>query len=81
VSKHYDEEPFSYPKNTPPSSENEFFGSGWSVKRENGKFYFSYLSGQLQGKISKVEISESDFEEAKKGRIEFDEMCRKYNVH
>jgi hypothetical protein len=81
MSKYYDEVPFTFPEDTPSSSDDEFFGSGWSVKREGGRFYFSYLSGQLQGKSCKIEISESDFEGAKQGGLQFDEMCRKYNIH
>ncbi len=80
MSKLYDEKPFIYPERK-PSSEDEYFDNGWSVRREGKKFIFCYISGQLQGELKKIEISEVDFNAAKNGRISFDELCRKYNVH
>ncbi len=80
MNKYHGEEPFDY-STDPKSSDNEFFGSGWSVKRDGTKYYFCYISGQLQGACQKVEITALDFEDIKKGNMSFNEICRKYQVH
>lgn len=75
----YKMKPGSYPEK-PKNSENEFFGNGWSVKRENEKFYFNFISGSLQGEFKSIEIAEEDYNSARAGEISFDEICAKYNV-
>ncbi len=80
MSDYYEEEQFVYSK-IKSSTKEEFIGNGWSVKKENEKYYFEYISGQLQGKENKIEISKIDFQKAKKGHVTFDEMCRIYNVY
>ncbi|MCE9552555.1 MAG: hypothetical protein K8T91_04145 [Planctomycetes bacterium] len=69
-----------YPSNTPRSTADEFIGQGWSVRALGGKFYFAYISGELAGRKKEIEISESDFQQAKSGNIGFDELCIKYDV-
>lgn len=81
MSKYYEESPLVYPKETPKNSEDQFFGNGWDVAKEEGRFYFSYISGQLAGSENKIEISESDFCDMKSGKLSFDQICRKYGVN
>lgn len=80
MSKYYEEAPLNY-GDTPGSTDDEYFGSGWSVRREGGLFYFCFISGNLQGERRKVRISKDDFEEIRQGGMSFDEICRKYEVH
>lgn len=62
------------------STTNEFFGTGWSVREENGKFFFHYISGSLAGNTNEIEIKEEDYLAARNGKITFDELCIKYDV-
>jgi len=71
--------PGKYPSK-PNNSENEFFKNGWSIKKEDLKFYMNYISGSLQGDFKTVEISEEDFNLSIQDKITFDELCIKYNV-
>ncbi|MDO6708835.1 hypothetical protein [Photobacterium sp. 1_MG-2023] len=80
MSKFYDINQFEYPP-SPTSSDEEYFGSGWSVRKQGDKFYFSYISGQLQGHSDEVEILEDDFYCIKCSSMSFDEICRKLDVH
>ena len=68
-----------YPKK-PKDTENEFFKNGWSIRKENNKFYMSYISGSLQGDLRIIKISKDDFNLAKDDKITFDELCIKYDV-
>jgi|1185.fasta_scaffold500372_2 hypothetical protein len=79
--KYYTIEPGEYPddKNR-KNNENEFFGNGWSVKKDGESYTFTFISGSLAGKLKEVTISEEDFIAAKTGKITFDELCIKYNV-
>ncbi len=72
--------PGKYPQK-PTNTENEFFKSGWSIRKENDKYYMSYISGSLQGELKLVEISNDDFVLAKDDKITLDELCIKYNVN
>lgn len=81
MNKYYEESELVYPKETPKNSDDQFFGVGWDVAREGGKFYFSYISGQLAGRENKIEISESDFFDMRSGELTFDKVCRKYGVN
>lgn len=78
--KYYTAKPGKYPDKENQNTDDEFFGTGWSVKRENDHFFFCYVSGSLQGEFKKVEIAKEDFEMAKAGKITFDQLCIKYNV-
>lgn len=81
MNKYYEEKELVYPKESPENSEDQFFGNGWDVERKNGKFYLSYISGQLAGKENRIEISEDDFFDMKLGKLTFDQICRKYRVN
>lgn len=72
--------PGRYPKKN-QNTENEFLKNGWSVKKENDKFYMSYISGSLQGELKIIEISKIDFDLAKDDKVTFDELCIKYDVN
>ncbi len=80
MSKYYEESPLVYPKETPKNSVDHFFGNGCDVAKKEGKFYFSYISGQLAGRENKIEISESHFCDIKLGKLFFDQTCRKYGA-
>jgi len=69
-----------YPEK-PKNTENEYFGIGWSVKKETEKYYFQFISGTIQGDQKSVEITEDDYLMARAEKISFDELCVKYNVH
>ena len=81
MNDYYEKSELNYPDKVPVSSEEVFFGNGWEVSRESGKFYFSYVSGALEGRENKIEINKEDFDAIKNGEITFDQMCRKYNVN
>ena len=75
----YEEVPFEYPEK-PESSEHEYFGDGWSVRQEQDRFVFAYLSGEVVSKEKEVEISQEDYLAAREGKLGFDELCIKYKV-
>ncbi|MEO6904690.1 MAG: hypothetical protein ABI315_16300 [Bacteroidia bacterium] len=77
--KYYTTKPGQYPDEN-KNNQNEFFGNGWSIKKENDKFILNYISGSLQGDLKTIEISEDDFNAAKKGETNLDNLCIKYNV-
>ncbi|MDE9552697.1 hypothetical protein [Xenorhabdus bovienii] len=80
MNKYYEEIPLCYndaPQNLP---EGEFVKDNWSVRVENEKYIFSYISGEFSGRLKQVEIMECDYFKAIEGNITFDELCRKYNV-
>ena len=81
MNEFYEEVPFSCPDELPKSSDDEFFGDSWSVRRQDGKLFFSYISGELAGRTKEIEIDESDFNDARLGKIDGDGMCIKYGVH
>lgn len=66
--------------NSPKNKDDEFFGSGWSVRRADGRYYLSYISGELAGLLKEIEIEQEDFELARKGKIGLDDLCIKYGV-
>lgn len=66
-----------YPE-APKNSENEFFGNGWSVKKEAGKYELSWISGELAGRLKTIEITEEDFLSAKDGRLGLNDLLIKY---
>jgi hypothetical protein len=80
MSEYYDEVPLSYPSSKPPISDEEHVGQGWSVCASGGRYYFTYISGELAGKMKEIEIAKPDFEQAKAGKMGFDKLCRTYNV-
>ncbi|MCA9013725.1 MAG: hypothetical protein KDA77_00205 [Planctomycetaceae bacterium] len=80
MSEYYREIPGEFPKEKPQSTENEFFGSGWSVRRLDDKFFFEFISGELAGRLKEIEISASDFNHTKAGELSFDDLCYKYGV-
>lgn len=82
MSKYYTVEPGEYPddKNR-KNSDDEYFGNGWSVKKQDDLFICTYISGALAGALKSVTISEDDFLAAKAGKITIDEICIKYNVY
>ena len=75
----YEERPLTY-SDPPESTEDEFFGNGWSVRRENGQYFFSYISGELAGRAKEIEITKTDYAAARAGEIDFDGLCIKYGV-
>ena len=80
--KYYDFEPGKYPDDkSKKNNANEYIGNGWSVKKEEDSYIFEYISGSMQGLLKSVDISKEDFFAAKEGKITFDELCIKYNVH
>lgn len=80
MTKYYDESPLVYPKVINNNSDDIFIGNGWDVTKKNGKYFFYFISGQLEGREKSVEINKDDFNAIKNGEITFDDMCRKYGV-
>lgn len=76
----YFKKPGKYPLNNLKNTEDQYFGNGWDVKRIGEKYFLSYISGELIGKSKEIEISQEDFEAAKKGEIDLDGFCIKYKV-
>ncbi|OTA14434.1 hypothetical protein Xvie_03716 [Xenorhabdus vietnamensis] len=80
MNKYYEEEPLSYQNTHQEPVEGEFIKDNWSVRVENGKYIFSYISGEFFGQLKEVEINKCDYLQAIENGITFDELCRKYNV-
>ena len=80
MSEYYDEIPLAYSNDNNLPSDDQFVGNGWSIRKSEGKFYFSYISGELAGRLKEIEIPESDFEQAKLGKMSFDNLCVKHGV-
>lgn len=78
--KYYTTKPGEYPKRNKENTEDEFFSEGWSVKREGENYSLTYISGSLQGNLKTIQISKEDFESAKIGELNLDQLCAKYNV-
>lgn len=78
--KYYTTKPGQYPNKKKENTENEYFGEGWSVKKEGESYSLSYVSGSLQGELKTIKITKEDFELAKSGRMSLDQFCIKYNV-
>ncbi len=73
--------PGQYPDVNLVNTENQFFGAGWDVKKEDNKFYLSYVSGAIEGKAKRIEIMKEDYDSAKRGELDLDGFCAKYNVN
>lgn len=80
MSNFYNEKPFKYVKPAPATSEDVIVKDGWSVKKDENKYVLDFISGELAGKLKRLEISHRDFELVKKGEIGLDELCAKYGV-
>ena len=70
----YTMKPGKYSNKKNISTEDEFFGDSWSVLKTGDKYYFEYISGELQGKLKKVEISKESFDEVRVGNFSFEEV-------
>jgi hypothetical protein len=79
MSEFYEERPLSYPA-PPKSTDDESFGPAWSVRREDGKYFFEYISGELAGRQKQIEITAADYDAARGGEIDGDGLCVKYGV-
>ncbi|MDO5616081.1 MAG: hypothetical protein Q4G16_07815 [Cruoricaptor ignavus] len=77
----YDIEPGKYPDKKINDSDSIYVGNGWSVKREKDKYFLEYISGEMQGKLKVVEISEEDFLLAKEGNFDLCDFSIKYNIY
>lgn len=80
MSEYYEEIPLEYPKKSRVSTENEFVGDEWSIRKVDSRYIFEYISGELAGMAKSIEVTQSDFELAAAGQISCDELCIKYNV-
>ena len=69
-----------YPEKKNQNTEEEYFGKGWSVKRNGDNYVLSYISGSLKGELKSIPISKEDFESAKSRKMDLDQFCNKYNV-
>lgn len=78
--KYYTTESGKYPDKKNQNTENEYFGEGWSVRREGENYYLIYISGALQGELKTIKIDKDDFELAKASKMDLDQFCIKYNV-
>lgn len=78
--KYYKTKKGTYPKSIKKSSDNEYVGQGWSVRKESGYFILRYVSGSLQGELKEIRICEDDFKLAKTGNMTLDDFCKKYNI-
>ena len=80
MNEFYDEKPFVY-SDPPESTENEFFGHGWSVRHSDGEYTLHYISGELSGRGKQVAISADDYHAARAGAIDLNGLCVKYHVN
>ena len=79
MSEFYEERPLPY-SDPPDSTDDEFFGHAWSVRHENEKYLFEYISGELAGRQQRIEITKADYGAARAGEIDGDGLCAKYGV-
>ncbi|WFQ79601.1 hypothetical protein PXH59_18975 [Xenorhabdus sp. SF857] len=82
MNEYYTMKPFSYPEPT-PLKDNEFSTdpSWWRVvKEENEKYVFFCLSGALEGKECKAEITKDEYENLLNGNITANDICHKYYI-
>lgn len=77
---YYTIKPGVYPDVNLKNTEDQFYGSGWDVKKTGEKYLLSYISGALQGESKTHEISKADFEAAKRGEIDLAGLCAKYQI-
>ena len=80
MKKEYDEIFYEYTEKKQTPFDDEYIGDNWSVREEKERYYFTYISGELAGKLKEIEISQEDFKFVKERRLTFDELCIKYNV-
>ena len=57
-----------------------FVGDGFSLLKEGKRYFLTYPSGALHGKVMKAEISELDYTAAKKGRISLIDFLSMYDL-
>lgn len=76
----YNLEKGKYPNQKRIDGQNEFFGDGWSVRKEGESYIFSYISGDHQGKLKEIGISEEDYDLLISGKSDLNKICLKYNV-
>jgi hypothetical protein len=65
---YYTETPDIYPEKLPDFPIDGIRGHAWSAFPENGKYIFEYISGELAGRLKKIQISLEEFENLKHGR-------------
>ncbi len=52
-----------------------------SVQIYHGKYYMTYVSGELAGRLKIIEISEADYKEALTGEYSQDQLTSKFKVY
>lgn len=78
--EYYTKKQGKYPEKENRNTNDDYYGNGWSVKRDGNNYVLSYVSGALQGEYKSISINREDFEAAKAGQIDLDQLCRKYKV-
>ncbi len=78
--KYYTIKSGKYPDKQNYNTDDEYFGEGWSIKKDGENYYLTYISGSLQGELKKIKVSKDDFELAKTGNIGLNDLCIKYNA-
>lgn len=74
-------EPGDYSQEDPKDTKDTFYGkdgNAWKVYKEGDKYWFSFISGELQGDVKSYEISQNDYELARNQKIKFDDLYNKY---
>lgn len=79
--EYYNLEEGKYPNKNEKNTQDEFFGDGWSIRKEDGNHIFSYISGDHQGKLKELKISEDDYNLLISGKSDLDKICIKYNAY
>ena len=70
-----------YPNTKNEASRNDYYFDGWSVHLKEDNYFLRYISGALQGELKAHEINKEDFDLAKEGKINLDELCTKYGIN
>jgi hypothetical protein len=73
--------PGQYPKVQLINTDTQFFGNGWDVQKLEEKFFLSYISGAIEGKAMRIEITEEDYIAARRGDLDLDDFCVKYHIN
>lgn len=71
----------TYPKTQNQPSDTDYYFDGWNVHLKDNKYFIRYISGALQGELKTHEINKEDFDLAKEGKINLDELCTKYGIY
>jgi hypothetical protein len=67
MNKLYFEENFVYSNRNEASTDDHLYGHAWQAWIDSNQYYLEYISGELAGRLKKIQISFKEFEDLKLG--------------